>query len=239
MSRTLRSTRGIEQDYNRFLECVSSSISLLNMPYISSGNDKYTLTTAEPIRFIAENVALKHARPNELERIEVSIIFLLKYGSANFQCYYDDMISSNMNIQFRAINKEEEGNNHFGFHFDFDGRGESESSKQEQLHPKYHTQFLQNPSDMEGFKYGNSLQLDIPRFTHFPMDFILGTSFVIANFAPKLFEELRENDDFIRLQKKYQDLLWKPYLIALNNLLKNSDSNDFKSAQHLHPYWLS
>lgn len=240
MSRVLRNMRGVAQDYNRFINCIGSSIDLLEPPYLAVGKDKRSLETDEPIKFIAEEVALRHARPSELDRVEISIGFLLKYNSSNFDCYYEDMISSSFNVMFRAIDKESKGNNYFGFHFDLDGASKSTSTdnEQEQLHPKYHTQFLQNPNDVDDFHYGSSLQLDIPRFTHFPMDFILGTSFIIANFAPQLFEELRSNEEYISLQRKYQNLLWKPYLNVLKNLLLNNDSNDFKTANQLHPYWI-
>lgn len=243
MSKKGISLISVQQDYNRFINTINSEIPILSTPYVSVQNG-YTLSLDTPLVFVIEDaLTLKHAKPSGLKRLEVTITFLMSYSQSKFDCYYKDMMSSNIDVKLRAINSTEHKSNYFGFHFDLHNQKpssncEPNSNNISQLHPKYHTQFLQNPLKQQDFNYGDSLQLDIPRFTHFPMDFILGTSFVLANFAPHIFEKLKEDTDYIRFQRLYQDNLWKPYIEELNQLLLNSAYESFNTAHQLHPYWI-
>lgn len=233
----------VQQDYNRFISAINSNVPMLSMPYVSIQNGS-TLSLTEPLVFIIDDaLTLKHVKPCGLKRLEVTIEFLMTHSQSKFDCYYKNMLSSNVNVKLRAINSKEHKSNYFGFHFDLHKHQTSKedtvnSNKINQLHPKYHTQFLQNPLKKIDFNYGDSLELDIPRFTHFPMDFILATGFVLANFAPHIFEELKENIDYLRFQKLYQENLWRPYIEELAQLLSNPNHSDFKIAHQLHPYWI-
>lgn len=224
-----------KQDYENFLNAVESFVDCNFSGFKVSNSDSNTIIIelCQPLRVRAEDIALKHSRPKNISRIEVLINFRIIYNTLEFDNLYNNTIASNLNIAIKSIGKH--GVNYKGFHFDLD----KPSSEQHQLHPKYHCQFLINPQGIDTFTYGDALQLDIPRFTHFPMELVLGTSFILANFLPEAFSILQEDRDFVKFQQKYQNHYWKPYIESLQSLLnRNLDSVQFKAGKQLQPYWI-
>lgn len=232
---SIKNIQFFKQDYERFFTAVQSFIdcNFAGFKCQNIDSNKISIELQQPLTISAENVALKHSRPKNIRNIEILINFRVVYDTFEYDNLYSSTISSNLKITVRSVGKN--GINYKGFHFDLD----KPSSEQHQLHPKYHCQFLINPQEIDTFTYGDALQLDIPRFTHFPMELILGTSFILANFLPETFSMLQDDRDFVKFQQKYQNHYWKPYIESLQSLLSpNFNSNQFKAGQQLQPYWI-
>lgn len=226
------SSYSFHKDYDNFFESIQSKINCNFSGFnIERTAESIWIELDKPLRIEAEDIAVKHIRPEKLVGVEILINFRICINIENYKNLYQNTSSSNLSVTVRAIS--ESGTSYKGFHFDLD----NSCSDQNQLHPKYHCQFLVNPEDINTFRYGDALQLDIPRFTHFPMELILGTSFVLANFLPNIFDELHDNRVFVKLQQEYQNHYWKPYIQALNSLLEPV-SEDFSHARQLQPYWM-
>lgn len=81
-------------------------------------------------------------------------------------------------------------------------------------HPAYHLQYGGMRLAPRG-DAGNHLLLDSPRVAHPPLDGVLAVDFVISNYFPKRWRELRSTD------RRYKDLIeaaqeryWRPYAAA-------------------------
>ncbi|WP_227430920.1 hypothetical protein [Psychrobacter sp. I-STPA6b] len=224
-----------KKDYESFLTAVQSFVNcnFSGFKTTKSNSNSISIELYQPLTILAEEVALNHGRPKGIRNIEILINFRITYNNYKYIDLFNNTTSSNLSIIVKSVGNS--GSNYKGFHFDLD----NPKSEQHQLHPKYHCQFLVNPQNIETFDYGNVLQLDIPRFTHFPMELILGTSFILANFLPETFSMLKEDRDFVKLQRKYQKHYWEPYIKSLQSLLSSDlNSNQFKAGQELQPYWI-
>jgi hypothetical protein len=87
-----------------------------------------------------------------------------------------------------------------------------EDYEPDEIHPIYHFQFGGRKLDKKFKDFGNSLILDSPRIVHYPMDAILGVDFVLANFFPNQWRELRKDGEYINLVRLYQRYFWKSYV---------------------------
>lgn len=225
----------IKNDYDN---CISQIInSVENGSYSGFSSERFSIKTANSISFLAEPLALKHIKPqSQYSKIEIIIDFLCEFDNCRVNDYFNQLVSSNTKVTIRGLN-ENKNIGYFGFHFDAHKlkQHEEEEEKESQLHPRFHSQFLQNPNSLEDFDYGDTLQLDIPRFTHFPMDLVLSLGFVLANFCPQAYEELTNNTDFLRIHKRYEERYWKPYVKSLNDLF-SENLQEVKTAHPLHPY---
>lgn len=220
------------KDYDNFFESVQKTINC-NFSGLKVSNDtnSVSIELQEPLRIDAEEIAIKHIKPKGIIGVEILINFRMRFDTLQYINLYQNANSSNFNVTVRAIG--ENGANYKGFHFDFG----SSSSEEDQPHPRHHCQFLLNPEDIVEFEYGNTLQLDIPRFTHFPMELILGTSFILSNFSPTAFKDLQDDRVFGKLHKDYQSHYWKPYIQKLNAFLE-SDPAEVELARQIQPYWM-
>ncbi len=79
--------------------------------------------------------------------------------------------------------------------------------------------YLQNGKGVpeNEFNHGDSLQLDVPRTMHFPLELILGISTLLSNFSPKLYSKLLQDRQYINLCKEYQERIWRPYVNSIEN----------------------
>lgn len=220
------------KNYDNFFESVQSTINCNFSGFKTSENKKsISIELEQPLRIDAEEIAIKHIKPGGIIGVEILIDFRIRFDILDYIDLYQNTISSNFNVTIRAIG--ENGTNYKGFHFDF----ENSFSDDNQPHPQHHCQFLLNPKEVVDFNYGNTLQLDIPRFTHFPMELILGTSFILSNFSPNAFKDLQDNRIFAKLRKDYQTHYWKPYIQKLNAFLE-SNPDEIESARQIQPYWM-
>ncbi|RKE52380.1 hypothetical protein [Sphingobacterium detergens] len=101
----------------------------------------------------------------------------------------------------------------FTYHLDRDLKGANPSNE---VHPSYHFHYGGRKLGAYTDKnFGNSLILDMPRLMHYPMDFILGLDFVMSNFTPDLWRQLKREPIYIKLIRQAQDRIMKPYFGAL------------------------
>lgn len=78
-------------------------------------------------------------------------------------------------------------------------------------HPAYHLQYggMRLPKKMD---IGHHLLLDSPRVAHPPLDAVLAIDFVVSNYMPRLWHDLRnERPEYEPLVERAQARCWRPY----------------------------
>lgn len=98
------------------------------------------------------------------------------------------------------------------FHLD---RHLESANEPDAAHPIYHIHFGGDKLEKDKRKFGQALLLDTPRLMHYPMEIILGIDFILSNYFPTVWKELKKNGDYNTLMKKYQEYIWKPYSHAI------------------------
>jgi hypothetical protein len=89
-----------------------------------------------------------------------------------------------------------------------------------EVHPIYHFQMGGRKLDGyygNGKNFGNQLILDNPRFMHYPMDFISGLDFVLSNFSPTIWRQLKRDPGYNKILKSSQARTIKPFIASLAN----------------------
>jgi hypothetical protein len=81
-------------------------------------------------------------------------------------------------------------------------------------HPIYHFQFGgRNLAIEKEIDTGDLLVLDSPRISHYPMEAILGIDFILSNFFPKIWKQIKtESSEYNNLIEDYQEQFIKPYI---------------------------
>ena len=82
------------------------------------------------------------------------------------------------------------------------------------VHPVYHFQYggKKLPKFKEWDKY---VFLDSPRLAHPPLDAVLAIDFVISNYFPGKWRDLRDDGAYTNLIRNAQDRCWRPYSYAV------------------------
>jgi len=89
-------------------------------------------------------------------------------------------------------------------------------------HPSYHFQLGGRELKDNITDYGQSLFLDSPRIIHHPMEFILSLDFILSNFFPEIWNDIKKNPDYHDTIKKYQKYFVKPYFQSVANSFDSS-----------------
>lgn len=182
-----------------------------------------------------EIIADRHLKPKEITNAEAYLSITLVSDIRNWNCLKDPFCELSFNVTIKGLNPKSEHRIHyFGFHLD----RHHESQISEEVHPTYHLQYITNPTKNKDFNYGSTLNLDSPRFLHYPMDLILGLSYLIANFQPSNYSKLVDDRDVIKLIKQYQDSIWKPYSFSISSHWRNDGSVIDFSKKAICPYLL-
>jgi|GEM_PF-823754 len=108
----------------------------------------------------------------------------------------------------------------------------------EGIHPLFH--FQHGGKLMESFqdKLGSTVLMDSPRLIHPPMDTYIAVDFVLANFLPVKWAEIRSEGDFAsRLGKSYSDY-WSPFFEAIAEAWKPFTQTRLNSYEVLCPQLL-
>lgn len=163
----------------------------------------------------------RHLKPKEINKAEAYLSISLVSDFRNWKNVKDPFCELSFNVTIKGIKpKSEEGVHYFGFHLD----RHHESQDSDEIHPTYHLQYNLNPKKNKDFDYGGTLNIDSPRFLHYPMDLILGLSYLIANFQPLSYSKLIEDREVKNLIRDYQDSIWKPYSFTISNHWQNDGS---------------
>lgn len=111
-----------------------------------------------------------------------------------------------------------------------------------EVHPLYHIQFgsgkiRKTPEAANlNIENGGHLYLDTPRLLHYPLDFVLGFDFLLANYFPAAWSNLHRNGQYVSLCRRYQDFFWKPYIHTLaKHWQVVAGANDFAARELLWP----
>lgn len=107
------------------------------------------------------------------------------------------------------------------WHFDRHPGNCSPPSGPKPAHPRYHFSFGGNRIKAHllaiGMPYFEGLLLlNSPRLTHPPLDGVLAVDFVLSHFAGPKWRILSQQPAYRRIVSNSQELLWKPYALALN-----------------------
>ncbi|MFA8300551.1 MAG: hypothetical protein ACEPOV_10345 [Hyphomicrobiales bacterium] len=166
-----------------------------------------------------ENIELgitadRHLKPRELISAKASLSISIVSNYTDWEKIKDPFYELSFNVTIKGINpKSNDGAHYFGFHID----RHHESQASEEIHPVYHLQYNLNPRKDENFDYGGTLNMDSPRFLHYPVDLILGLTFLIGNFQPENYQKLIEDREVKKIIKEYQNSIWKPYYTVMAN----------------------
>ena len=116
----------------------------------------------------------------------------------------------------------------YTLHFD-----KHDGSSSPMPHPSYHFQLGGRELKDNITDYGQALFLDSPRIMHHPMEFILGIDFVLSNFFPEIWNDIKRSPDYSDTLKKYQKQFIQPYFQSIVNHF--NDSTNIWNAKEIYP----
>lgn len=195
----------------------------------NSPNIKYKL---KPMKFYFEN-NLKYPKVKSHKRVQnLELIFDMEIymDFQSFEDFKDPFSSFGFNIKiFGNEETDLETKLVYTLHFD-----KHDGSISPMPHPSYHFQLGGRELKNNITDYGQALFLDSPRIMHHPMEFILGIDFVLSNFFPEIWNDIKKKPDYFDTIKKYQQQFVKPYFQAIANSF-NRDSTPNWNAQEIYP----
>ena len=151
----------------------------------------------------------------------------------NFQSFNDSKDPfSNFAFNIKIFGNEEhdlETKLVYTLHFD-----KHDGSSSPMPHPSYHFQLGGRELKDNITDYGQALFLDSPRIMHHPMEFILGIDFVLSNFFPEIWNDIKKQPDYFDTVKKYQQQFIQPYFQAIANSF-NSDLTPNWNPKDIYP----
>ncbi|MFF5384326.1 hypothetical protein [Pedobacter suwonensis] len=161
-----------------------------------------------------EKTTLKHIRPMGFSAAEVIVEIDVESNISEWDNLNDPFTNLSFRSLMKGTNTKTNKVHYLSFHVD-----RHNGAKTNEVHPLYHLQYLQNAKSKpkDEFDHGESLQLDIPRMMHFPMELILGVSFLLSNYAPLQYAKLVKDRQYINLCREYQHRVWRPYINSLEN----------------------
>lgn len=209
-----------KKDVTDFLSILSNlSISYGSVDFKHHLPNEFWGYTISNIKFKVDQSTLKHISPTGFTNVEVIIELDVESKISEWEKLNDPFCSLNFRSLIRGTNSKTGKVHYLGFHIDRHNGG-----KTNEIHPLYHLQYVQNSKikPKEEFDHGETLQLDVPRMMHLPMELILGVSTILSNFSPSTYSKLIENRQFVNLCKDYQEKIWRPYFNSLENFwIKN------------------
>lgn len=147
----------------------------------------------------------RHVAPKSIHSLDLTIDIDLLCKCDDWDNLNDPFQKLNFRVALRGLDSVKEYS--FGFHID----KHNHAHQTDEIHPIYHLQYspaLRN----QATDYGSLLMLDTPRMMHAPVDLVLGLDLVLSNFLPKVWDKLRDEQQYVALYKKYLDSIWKPYV---------------------------
>lgn len=185
-----------------------------NLDFKESLSDSLWGYSIKGLTIPVEKNTFKHIRPSGFSAAEVIVEIDLESEVSEWLNLNDPFTSLSFRSLLRGSNSQTNKVHYLSFHIDrHNGAATSE------VHPLYHLQYLQNAKvkPKDEFDHGESLQLDVPRMMHFPMELILGVSFLMSNYAPEVYNKLIQDRQFVKLFQEYQARVWRPYINSLEN----------------------
>jgi hypothetical protein len=176
-----------------------------------------------------EKKSLKHIQPNFVSDISLEYSVNVAGFVKNFEQLSDPLCSLNFNILITAKKEKDDQVNYKNcWHLDKNIAG---GNAPQDVHPSYHFHFGGRNMNFNAdqYQYGMALFLDSPRLAHKPMDGILATDFVLANYKSDKWMELRDekkgDGEYKNIVERAYGRLWKPYAHATSSFFGNFQSN--------------
>ncbi len=217
---TLLETKGI--DTSSIYTMISNLRS--NHPHVN-----YKL---KPMKFDFEN-SLKYPKVKSHKKVQnLELIFDMKIcmDFKSFTDLQDPFSDFAFNIKiFGNEESDLETKLVYTLHFD-----KHDGSSSPMPHPCYHFQLGGRELKDNITDYGQALFLDSPRIMHHPMEFILGIDFVLSNFFPEIWHDIKRSPDYFDTIKKYQKQFIQPYFQSIANSF-NSKLPQNWNAQEIYP----
>lgn len=219
---------------NRRKKDVTDFLSILNTLSITYGSVSFKNHLSHDfwgysisdIKFKVDQSTLKHISPSGFTNVEVVVELDVESKISEWEKLNDPFSSLNFRSLIRGTNSKTGKVHYLSFHIDRHNGGNTN-----EIHPLYHLQYVQNSKikPKDEFDHGETLQLDVPRMMHLPMELILGVSTVLSNFSPSTYSKLIESRQFVNLCTEYQKRIWRPYFNSIENFwLKNPIEWDSK-----------
>ncbi|MFT6443605.1 MAG: hypothetical protein ACJAV5_002117 [Vicingaceae bacterium] len=209
-----------KKDVNDFLSIIGNlAISYGSVNFKNHLSNEFWGYTISDIKFNVDQSSLKHIRPSGFTNVEIIIELDVESKISEWEKLNDPFCSLNFRSLIRGTNSKTGKLHYLAFHIDRHNGAETN-----EIHPLYHLQYLQNNKikAKDEFDHGETLQLDLPRMMHLPMELILGVSTILSNFSPSTYSKLIQNRQFVNLCKDYQQKIWRPYFNSIENYwLKN------------------
>ncbi|MCB9093378.1 MAG: hypothetical protein H6620_12565 [Halobacteriovoraceae bacterium] len=158
--------------------------------------------------FYLAELPKRHIRPSTIHSMQLEVDIELLCNDEHWKYQSDPFIE--LNFRVRVIGSDSRKKYAFGFHVDKHKHKQQHES--EEIHPIYHLQYNPIIGEDEETDLGSILYLDSPRMMHVPVDLILGTDLILSNFVPRIWNKLRDENEYQSLYQKYQNSLWKPYI---------------------------
>jgi hypothetical protein len=161
----------------------------------------------------------RHLKPATLkgENCLLSISVKVK-GSTT--AWYKDIASEyfdELNFDVSFSSNQESNDFEYNTQFHIDKVRQNDSS--EEMHPIFHVHY-NNESGVIGSKEKRCLNTDLPRLAHHPVELILGTILVIANYNSPKFEEIKDNGYWVGLSRSYMTKIVYPYYKKITEILE-------------------
>lgn len=184
-------------------------------------NDEAWQYRIENLIFDGDTMGHTIPRGADLIRILFSIDVKGRYYKTNSIC--NPLITIELNIElFGAL--EDIDDLYAAWHFDrhiYDEEGE----RTKFIHPEFHFTYGGRRMWDRSFEYGSSLIMPAPRFTHPPMDGVLGIDFVIQNYIrAERHRALTESQLYRQAVANSQYRMWRPYHCAIADHWRQYDN---------------
>lgn len=203
-----------KKDINDYLSIVARyDVSYTKLDFKETLPDDFWGYKIEGITIPIEESTLRHIRPLGFSSVEVIVDLDLESQVSEWLNLNDPFTHLSFRSLLKGSNTITKKIHYLSFHID-----RHNGATPNEVHPLYHLQYLQNGkvTNKNSFDHGDSLQLDIPRMMHFPMELVLGISFIMSNFCPKSYASLIQDRQYINLCKVYQERVWRPYINSLD-----------------------
>ncbi len=147
----------------------------------------------------------------DIENLELYFDMKINMDFDSFQDNKDPFSEFLFNIKiFGNTTENPETKLVYTLHFD-----KHDGSVSPMPHPSYHFQLGGRELKDNITDYGQALFLDSPRIMHHPMELILSIDFILSNFFPLIWQEIRKSPDYFDVLKKYQKQFIKPYFKSI------------------------
>lgn len=159
--------------------------------------------------------------------IDISVIIKGKYANGTYIenpiIEVDESLPYCFDLEISGISHEN-SDLYCSWHFDKSFK----SSATKFLHPEFHWTFGGKKMENKSIRVGSTFIIPAPRISHPPFDAILAIDYVIKHYIEReLSESLLEDSEYIRIVRRSQARLWRPYALSFAAHWLNQDGITF------------